>query len=115
MPGLPSFILQDEVELWLDNMPINSFCAARNKLLFELLYGCGLRINEALTLELKDINRSANHLKVLGKGKKERIVPVGDIALQYLDIYLLYRDGIISKTDKLFINNKGGELSAVMA
>ena len=80
--------------------------------IFELLYGCGLRVSELTNLEVKNIDLSSKILRCFGKGSKERIVPIGEKAkkaiLKYLELRNLYPD---NNSKKLFLNNKGQEIS----
>ena len=64
--------------------------ALRNRALLELLYAAGLRVSEALGLDREDIARTARTVRVVGKGDRERVVPVGDVALGWLDRYLAW-------------------------
>ena len=80
----------------------------RDRLLLELLYGCGLRISEAVGLDLQDFDRSERWIRVRGKGRKERQVPYGKKAAEALEAYLPERDG---KTNALFLNHAGNRLT----
>ena len=81
---LPSFLLQDEVARMLDEYDDSTFENARNRSLMELIYCSGLRISEALNLKKTDVNFTQKTVKVLGKGRKERVVPLGDRAIKAL-------------------------------
>jgi integrase/recombinase XerC len=83
---------------------------ARDRLLLELLYGCGLRISEAAGLDLEDFDRGERWVRVRGKGRKERQVPYGSKAATALDAYLEVRE---SETEKraLFLNFRGKRLT----
>ena len=82
----------------------------RNKAMLELMYATGLRVSELINLEINNIDMDSGIVRCYGKGNKERIVPIGDVALKYLKIYLnIYRDKL-KKTylcDKIFLNNHG--------
>jgi integrase/recombinase XerC len=80
---------------------------ARDRLLLELLYGCGLRVSEAVGLNLEDFDRSECWIRVRGKGKKERQVPYGSRAAEALQIYLTGRP----HAEALFLNHRGKRLS----
>jgi len=82
----------------------------RDLLLFELLYGCGLRISEAVGLNLGDIDRSERWLRVRGKGRKERQVPYGTKAAAALEAWLDQRH-FTRQHEAVFINHRGGRLS----
>ena len=82
----------------------------RDRLLLELLYGCGLRISEAVGLNLEDIDRAERWLRVRGKGRKERQVPYGEKAATALDSYLDQRSAGADE-NVLFLNHRGKRLS----
>lgn len=83
---------------------------ARDRLLLELLYGCGLRVSEAVGLNLEDIDRSEQWLRVRGKGKKERQTPFGSKAAEALDQWMGLRP-IQGDAKALFLNHRGGRLT----
>jgi integrase/recombinase XerD len=85
----------------------------RNRALLELLYSCGARISEAVTLDVDDIDTESRSVVLRGKGGKERIVPVGRPAIAALDAYLVRgRPALVSKFNPaLFLNTRGGRLS----
>jgi integrase/recombinase XerC len=82
----------------------------RDRLLLELLYGCGLRISEAVGLNLEDFDRGERWLRVRGKGRKERQVPYGRKAAAALDSYLEDR-GLATHANVLFLNHRGARLT----
>jgi integrase/recombinase XerC len=82
----------------------------RDRLLLELLYGCGLRVSEAVGLNLEDIDRAERWLRVRGKGRKERQVPYGEKAAAALDSYLANRGAAVDGK-VLFLNHRGTRLS----
>jgi integrase/recombinase XerD len=111
--SLPHVLSINEVELLLD-FDLNKKQDYRDKAILELLYSSGLRISELINLKLENINLNENLVRVMGKGKKERIVPIGDYATYYLDLYIkeyrkLFLKGKIS--DYVFINASGNKLS----
>jgi integrase/recombinase XerC len=83
----------------------------RDRLLLELLYGCGLRISEAVLLDLQDFDRSERWLRVRGKGRKERQVPFGKKASEALDAWLAERPPAEDGSDALFLNFRRVRLS----
>jgi len=110
---LPNVLAIEEVDKLLDISLINEF-DYRNKAMLELMYGTGLRVSELVNLNLSDIDLEKGYVRCLGKGKKMRIVPIGDIALKYLKIYILeYRDSMKKKhlCDSIFLNNHGKSIS----
>lgn len=111
---LPSFLTKNEVSNLIEN--INSdehdYFAQRDKALIELIYSGGFRISEVLSLKVSGLNLSSNTLKVLGKGNKERIVPIGEKAISSLKKYLIIRNKIAHSGEQtLFVNTKGKALS----
>lgn len=110
---LPTYLTVDEVNSLLDIDIENAF-DARNKAILELMYASGLRISEVINLEFKNIDFDECIVRVLGKGKKERIVPINDIAIEYLHLYIdEYRNDLIKNNinNYLFLNNHGNQLT----
>lgn len=110
---LPRVLSIEEVEKLLD-IPIQNAFSARNKAILELMYATGLRVSEIVNLKVGDIDFEMSIVRTLGKGKKERIVPLGDYALSALHTYIYeYRNQLLIKgwNDYLFINNHGGNLT----
>ena len=110
---LPNYLTIEEIDELLD-IELNGPLDFRNKAMLELLYASGLRISELLNLKLNDISFDEDVLKVVGKGDKERIVPIGDVALEYLKLYINeYRNTILGnkQSEYLFINNHGNMMT----
>lgn len=110
---LPNYLTEEEINNLL-NVNLVTAYDYRNKAMLELLYATGLRISELINLKINDIDYNECFLRVFGKGKKERIVPIGDVALKYLTIYANnYRDQILgnSVSDYLFISNAKKNIS----
>ena len=106
---LPHVLSIEEVDKLLDIQLITSF-DYRNKAMLELMYASGLRVSELVNLEINDINFTNQTVRTIGKGNKERIIPLGDVATQYVELYLNeYRTSMLKGyiCDKLFINNHG--------
>jgi len=112
---LPSFLLKDEAHSLMKVFEENDFVGARNLALSELLYSSGLRISEALGITVSEIDFKNQQVRVLGKGKKERIVPIGESAIQAIQNYCLFRKTINCATNKLFITSRGKSFTAVSA
>jgi integrase/recombinase XerD len=87
----------------------------RDRALLELLYGTGARISEAVSLDVDDVNREAGSLRLVGKGGKERVVPVGRYAAEAVDDYLVRARPVLAErgpgVPALFLNSRGGRLS----
>ena len=110
---LPNILTIEEVDNLLDIKLDNAF-DYRNKAMLELMYSSGLRVSELVDLKLSDINIEDGYVRCFGKGKKERIVPIGEYALDYLKIYLNdYRDSMKKGyyTESVFLNNHGKEMT----
>lgn len=111
--SLPHTLTEEEVIALLD-MPLVDNFSYRNKAMLEVLYATGLRVSELVSLTLQDIDLENAALRTMGKGSKERIVPLGEYALRYLTIYLEeYRSTFIKKdyNNYLFLNNHGKKMT----
>jgi len=113
LPRVPTI---EEMNFVLDgNMPETAAFPERDRLMLELLYGCGIRNSELTGINLDDIRLSAEAIMIRGKGKKERYVPFGDSVKGALPPYLQVRQTLLSKTRKnsnaLLINQRGGRLT----
>jgi len=107
---LPSFVSDDKLSLLLDNSVFtNEFENIRDKLILELLFGTGIRLNELLQLRLGDIQLAEKTLKVLGKRNKERIIPIHSTLINSLNNYITLRNEkqFINSSDSLIITNNG--------
>ena len=85
---LPTVLRQDEVATLLDRIPAHTSLEVRDRALFELIYSCGLRSEEIVNLDLESVDFDSEELRVLGKGEKVRVVPIGEPAQRALDRYL---------------------------
>ena len=106
---LPEFLSVEEVEKILNIPAGKNWASLRDKAILELLYSTGIRVGELVSLEIGDINFIEEIIKVRGKGKKERIVPVGKPALNALIDYIEKRPN--KKEKKLFLNKYGKPLT----
>ena len=107
---LPMTLTPDEINKLMD-IALDSPFNYRTKAMLEVMYGSGLRVSELVSLTLNDIDLYNDTILVHGKGSKERIVPLGDYAKEYLTKYLEVRNSLIKRKngnpDKLFLNNHG--------
>jgi integrase/recombinase XerD len=111
---LPQALTYDEVEKLLNAPRPSAKLGLRDRAMFELMYASGLRVSEASSLKLSDINFEAGFLRVLGKGSKERIVPVGKQAVGWLTRYLNEARSAFGKADaigEVFLSTRGRHLS----
>ncbi len=110
---LPNYLTEEEITKLL-NIKLNTPYDYRNKAILELLYATGLRISELCNLKITDIDLDNALIRVFGKGKKERIVPITDLVIKYLKIYIEdYRNEILKNKDSeyLFISNSQKQIS----
>lgn len=110
---LPNILTIEEVDNLLDINLITAF-DYRNKAMLELMYSSGLRVSELVDLKLSNINLEDGYVRCFGKGKKERIVPIGEIAQDYLKKYIYeYRDSMLKGyyTENIFLNNHGKNMT----
>lgn len=109
---LPEILTEEEMGAFLDQLPGDTVIEIRNRALFELFYASGLRLSELTGLLIVNINFSERLIRVLGKGKKERIVPfnkkTASVLRQYLDIS---NKEYGSRGDHLFLNHRGQKIS----
>jgi len=112
---LPRFLTEKEIENTIDSIEADNKFAIRDIAIIELIYGCGLRLREVEKLNIEDINNKQKIVKVLGKGSKERLVPLGNYAVKAIKDYLSVRGNFKHKKkldNALFLNKYGGRISA---
>ena len=115
-PYLPPVLSVDEVFRILDSVDLSQPEGHRNRCILEVLYSCGLRVSELVNLHISDLFPDEQFIRVLGKGSKQRLIPIGEPALQAIRLYREQRDaGPVQKAaeDILFLNHRGGKLSRV--
>lgn len=112
---LPDTLSLNEVERLIETPNTNEILGIRDRAILEVLYATGLRVSELISLELKDLHLSMGLLQTIGKGDKERIVPLGDLAIQWLECYLdEARPLLVAKQPgetHLFVNQRGKGLT----
>jgi site-specific recombinase XerD len=109
---IPQILTENEMREFLDLLPEESFLQLRNKALFEFLYATGLRISELTGLRAEDIHFAERLVRVMGKGKKERIVPFHEQAAAVMARYLERRQAEFQDAGgRFFVNSRGGSLS----
>jgi integrase/recombinase XerC len=109
---LPSFLQSGEIESLMDSFDPSSPGGARNIAIAELLYSSGLRVSELIQLPMHDLDMHAGTVRVMGKGKKERIVPIGGKAIEALEAYIAMRSYLTSldtarPDGKVFLSDRG--------
>ena len=112
---LPVCISIEEVETLLNQPDLTKSEGQRDKAMLEVLYSSGLRISELLSLKMNQINFERGMVKIIGKGNKERIVPIGEYALEYLNKYINdgRRKNMGRNSEYLFLNRYGEPVSRV--
>ena len=108
---LPRFLDIDETFSLMDSPKGETFIPARDKAILELLYSSGLRVSELTSLDVVDLDIKETLVRVKGKGRKERIVPIGSKAMEAIQNYLPERISLKKKSSALFLNNRGGRLT----
>jgi integrase/recombinase XerD len=115
---LPDVLNIEEIDKILDTFDLSTPEGFRNKAIIEVLYSSGLRVSELVSLKLTSIYKDIGFLKIVGKGNKERLVPIGDEALKFIFIYMNdIRVHIPKKKgfeNIVFLNRRGQSLSRVM-
>ena len=112
---LPDVLSVEEVSSIIDSVDTGSWIGIRDKAILETLYGCGLRVSEAVGLKISGLYFTEGFVRVVGKGNKERIVPLGDMAAEALQNYLEVRPipADADADDLVFLNKFGKSLSRV--
>ncbi|MCD7935325.1 MAG: site-specific tyrosine recombinase XerD [Tannerellaceae bacterium] len=114
---LPEVLTEEEVNAILDSIDLSQKEGRRNRAMLEVLYSCGLRVSELVTLRYADVYFEEGFVKVEGKGSKQRLVPISETALHEIQLYLLDRVHIQVKKgfeDILFLSRRGTPLSRIM-
>ena len=115
---LPTTLTVKEIDKLIDSIDIKSKNKIRNKAIIEILYSCGLRVSELITLKVSDLYFNESIIKVTGKGNKERFVPISKGAINYIEKYLneirVFQKIKKGSEDTLFLNERGSGLSRVM-
>ena len=116
-PGrkLPVFLSVEEIDRMVASIDMSASAAHRDKAIIETLYSCGLRVSELCALRISCIHASEGFVKVIGKGDKERLVPIGPASLKAIDQYREYERVHLpvkkAAEDVLFLNQRGGGIS----
>ncbi len=115
---LPDILSFDEIENIIAQIDLSTPEGGRNKAILETMYSCGLRVSELVNLRISCLYLDVGFIRVIGKGDKERLVPIGSSAIKYINIYrneirvhITVKPG---NDDILFLNRRGSKLSRVM-
>ena len=108
--SLPKILSEEDVEKLIKEPDTKTSIGLRDRAMLELLYACGLRISELIKLDILDLNVRQGLVKVMGKGDKERLVPMGAESLDWISLYLSYGRSLLLKNNQssyLFLSNRG--------
>ncbi|MGB3342391.1 MAG: site-specific tyrosine recombinase XerD [Aequorivita sp.] len=115
---LPDTLAIEEIDALIGAIDLSSPQGERNRAILETLYGCGLRVSELTQLRISDLFFDEGFIKVVGKGDKERLVPIGAITQKYIDIYRkqirIHQEIHPMAKDTLFLNRRGKSLTRAM-
>lgn len=111
---LPDTLSVDEIDALLATFDINTSKGCRDSAIVEVLYSCGLRVSELTSLRLQDLFFGEGYVRVVGKGDKQRIVPVSSAARDKIQLYMEFRRPARDSEATLFLNNRGEPLTRVM-
>lgn len=115
---LPDVIHNDEIEKLISAIDLSKPEGQRNRAIIETLYACGLRVSELTNLKISNLYFNDDFIKVVGKGSKERLVPIGQMAIKQINIYIneirVHLDIKPGFEDFVFLNRRGHSLSRVM-
>jgi len=116
--ALPDVLSFEEIESIINCIDLSKPEGGRNKAILETLYSCGLRVTEAVNLRISCLHLDVGYIRVIGKGDKERLVPIGNDAAKYIQIYRndirVHINVKPGNEDILFLNRRGSKLSRVM-
>lgn len=115
---LPDVLSIDEIDQLIAAIDLSKTEGTRNKAIIETLYSCGLRVSELVNLKLSDLHFNEGFVNVIGKGDKQRLVPIGSAAIKYINLYIEairnHQDIAEGHEDFLFLNRRGKQLTRVM-
>ncbi len=115
---LPDVLSIDEINHIIATIDLSRDGGERNKAMLETLYGCGLRVSELISLQVSNIYFNEGFIRIVGKGDKERLTPIGEVALKQIRIYIenvrVHQSIVPGNEDILFLNKRGSKLSRVM-
>ncbi|UKK50893.1 tyrosine recombinase XerD [Prevotella sp. E13-17] len=114
---LPEFLTPGEVDLLEDSIDLSKPEGHRNRAIIEVLFSCGLRVSELVNLRWSDLYEDERYLRIMGKGSKERLVPISERALHEIEDYLPWRNSLNIKPgeeDYVFLNRRGAHLTRTM-
>ena len=111
---LPDTLSVDEIDRLIRSIDASTTKGLRDQAILEVLYSCGLRVSELCDLRLGDLFFGEGYIRVIGKGNKQRLVPVSGMARDRIQLYMEVRNKVHRKEEILFLNNRGKKLTRVM-
>lgn len=111
---LPDILSTDEIDRIIATIDTSSVKGLRDQAMLEVLYSCGLRVSELTSLKIQDLFFGEGYIRVIGKGDKQRLVPISAIARERIQRYLDKRPEGRSNIETVFLNNRGSQLTRVM-
>ena len=114
---LPEFLTPNEVDTLKESIDLSKPEGHRNRAIIEVLFSCGLRVSELVNLQFSQVYADERFLRVFGKGSKERLVPISELALKEIEYYLPWRNSLKIKPgeeDYVFLNRRGAHLTRTM-
>ena len=111
---LPDVLSTDEIDRIIAAVDTRTVKGRRDSAILEVLYSCGLRVSELVSLRLCDLFFGEGYIRVIGKGDKQRLVPISAVARDKIQIYLEDRRCVQSRDERVFLNNRGSGLTRVM-
>lgn len=111
---LPDILTTAEIDRIIATVDMRTTKGIRDSAMLEVLYSCGLRVSELTSLRLSDLFFGEGYIRVIGKGDKQRLVPISTVARDKIQRYLEERRSARSGEEVVFLNNRGGQLTRVM-
>ena len=111
---LPDVLTVEEIDAMLATFDMTTSKGFRDSAMVEVLYSCGLRVSELTSLRVGDLFFGEGYIRIVGKGDKQRLVPIGSIARDKIQLYMEYRTPASRSEATLFLNNRGKPITRVM-
>ena len=112
---LPDVLSLQEIDALLGAIDLTTVHGIRNMAIIETLYSCGLRVSELLDMKIGDMFLCDGYVRIIGKGDKQRLVPISQVAIQRISDYMAVRSALVrGSTEFVFLNNRGGRLTREM-
>lgn len=111
---LPDVLTVEEIDAMLSTFDMTTSKGCRDSAMVEVLYSCGLRVSELTSLRINDLFFGEGYIRIVGKGDKQRLVPIGSIARDKIQLYMEYRTPASRSEATLFLNNRGKPLTRIM-